>query len=109
MNSSGIAIAGAPPGAVVPGYQFVCELNARLESPIVIGATPAGLTRVVPITGGRVEGPLLRGTGLPGGADWQYERSDGVCVSVLVCASASNQPRSPGIAWAQGFPLRPYF
>jgi len=80
MNSSGIAITGAPPGAVVPGYEFVCELNARLEPPIVIGATPAGLKRVVPITGGRVEGPLLRGTGLPGGADWQYQRSDGVWV-----------------------------
>jgi len=70
----------APPGAVVPGFEFVCELNARLEAPVVIGATPEGYKRMVPIIGGRFEGPRLKGTGVPGGADWQYQRSDGVWI-----------------------------
>jgi hypothetical protein len=80
MDTSSITRASAPPEAVVPGYEYICELNAHLEAPIVIGATPAGLKRMVPITGGRFEGPQLRGTGVPGGADWQYQRSDGVWV-----------------------------
>lgn len=33
---------------------------------------------MVPILGGVVEGPLLRGRVLPGGADWQVLRPDGV-------------------------------
>jgi hypothetical protein len=69
-----------PRGAVVPGYEYVCELEARLAAPVLIGATPAGLRRMVPIVGGRFAGPRLNGTGLPGGADWQYQRSDGVWV-----------------------------
>jgi hypothetical protein len=80
MDSRDAVAARAPADAVVPGYEFVCELEARLEAPVVIGVTPTGLKRMVPITGGRFQGPLLRGTGVPGGADWQYQRSDGVWV-----------------------------
>jgi hypothetical protein len=32
----------------------------------------------VPITGGTFEGPAIRGRVVPGGADWQYVRPDGV-------------------------------
>jgi hypothetical protein len=42
-----------------------------------IGATPLGEVRVVQLLGGTFEGPELRGTLLPGGADWQQVRSDG--------------------------------
>jgi hypothetical protein len=38
---------------------------------------PAGRRRIVPILGGTFEGPDLRGTILPGGADWQIVRADG--------------------------------
>jgi hypothetical protein len=33
---------------------------------------------VIPITGGSFEGPEIRGVVLPGGADWNLRRSDGV-------------------------------
>ena len=33
---------------------------------------------LVPITGGSFAGPKLKGVVLPGGADWQLERPDGV-------------------------------
>ena len=46
--------------------------------PVVVGAGPIGERRVVPISGGRVEGPRLSGTILPGGADAQLIRADGV-------------------------------
>jgi hypothetical protein len=43
-----------------------------------LGETPHGRRRVIPILGGRFEGERLSGRVLPGGADWQVVRSDGV-------------------------------
>ncbi|MFM1885164.1 MAG: hypothetical protein RL026_321 [Pseudomonadota bacterium] len=58
--------------------EFVCEIRALVEAPLVIGQGPKGLRRVVPILGGSFEGPRLKGRIIPGGADWQYVRPDGV-------------------------------
>ncbi len=44
---------------------------------LTVGPTPQGLRRVVSILGGRAEGPGLRATALPGGADWQLLDADG--------------------------------
>jgi hypothetical protein len=43
-----------------------------------IGTVPYGTRRTAPLGGGTFEGPRLRGTILPGSADWQLLRSDGV-------------------------------
>ncbi|HYZ24675.1 MAG TPA: DUF3237 domain-containing protein [Rhodopila sp.] len=43
-----------------------------------IGDTPAGGRRVGLVAGGTFEGEKLRGTVLPGGADWLMVRGDGV-------------------------------
>jgi hypothetical protein len=43
-----------------------------------LGDTPYGERRIIDIHGGTVEGPRLRGKVLPGGADWQIVRADGV-------------------------------
>lgn len=56
------------------------ELRVRLAPPQEIGAWGGGLRRVVPILGGAVDGPRLQGEVLPGGADWQTVRPDGVTV-----------------------------
>ncbi len=53
-------------------------LDVALAPPLEIGRTSAGVRRVIPITGGTFDGPLLRGTILPGGADWNLVRPDGV-------------------------------
>ena len=37
-----------------------------------------GGRRIIPIAGGEFSGPKLRGKVLPGGADWQVLRDDGV-------------------------------
>ena len=43
-----------------------------------LGETPAGRRRIIPITGGRFAGERVAGRVLPGGADWQVIRPDGV-------------------------------
>ncbi len=61
-----------------PGLEFVCELKVKLNPPFVVGETPHGLRRIIPIIGGTFEGPKMKGEILNGGADWQIVRKDGV-------------------------------
>lgn len=58
--------------------EFVFEARINVDKPLVVGQGPYGLRRVVPITGGSVAGPGIKGAVLPGGADWQFVRPDGV-------------------------------
>lgn len=60
-----------------PSLAFIGEARVTVGSPIDVGDGPAGRRRVVPIVGGTIEGPKLRGRVLPG-ADWQILRTDGV-------------------------------
>jgi hypothetical protein len=66
--------AGRPP---TPGLELIVGLDATLDEPIDLGITPHGHRRVVPITGGRLNGPHVHGEILPGGADWQIVHPDG--------------------------------
>lgn len=61
-----------------PSFDFVGEVEAGVAAPIGFGAGPLGERRIVPILGGRVTGPRLSGEILPGGADYQLIRADGV-------------------------------
>jgi hypothetical protein len=49
----------------------------EVATPTVVGDLPTGTRRIVDILGGSFEGPTLKGTILPGGADWQIIRADG--------------------------------
>lgn len=65
--------------SVVPlQTEFIYEAVVTIGAPVEVGATPHGQRRYIPITGGTFEGPKIRGTILPGGADWQTSRPDGV-------------------------------
>ena len=61
-----------------PRLDFVGTVEAEVAAPVAIGAGAAGERRIVPILGGRVTGPRLEGEILPGGADFQLIRPDGV-------------------------------
>lgn len=61
-----------------PTLEHVFTLTVQLADVIDIGDTARGRRRVIPITGGTVEGPLLQGVVLAGGADAQFIRADGV-------------------------------
>ena len=57
---------------------FLCRLEVDVGELVSLGAGPYGERRFVPIVGGRVEGPTMNGVVVPGGADWQVARGDGV-------------------------------
>jgi hypothetical protein len=68
--------AGSEPGELRSRFAF--QANVTVDAPQVIGPSAHGLRRIVPIRGGEVTGPLLQGKVVPGGADWQFVRPDGV-------------------------------
>ncbi len=61
-----------------PKLEFIFEAHVTVDKPQELGDIAKGGRRIVPITGGDFAGPALRGTVLPGGADWQILRGDGV-------------------------------
>lgn len=54
-------------------------LTVDFAGMVAIGATPAGLRRIAPVTGGSFTGERLNGAVLPGN-DWVINRPDGVMV-----------------------------
>jgi Protein of unknown function (DUF3237) len=61
-----------------PMLEFIFSAFATVDSALDLGKVGKGARRIVPITGGEFSGPQLRGMVLPGGADWQVIRDDGV-------------------------------
>lgn len=59
-----------------PETEFVMQLQVTLGEPYTVGETPHGRRTVIPITGGTFQGPLLKGTILNGGADWQLSKEN---------------------------------
>jgi hypothetical protein len=57
--------------------QYAFTLRVALATPIDLGEQHGMYRRLVPITGGAVEGPRLTGAVLPGGGDWQTATADG--------------------------------
>ena len=55
----------------------IFRVHAELADILTLGRTPYGERRIINILGGRIEG-RLSGRILPGGADWQIIRGDGV-------------------------------
>ena len=73
MNSLQLPIA-----SVNPSLNFLYTSIIEVESPLTVGQTACGERRIINISGGAFEGPGLSGKVLPGGADWQVIRNDGV-------------------------------
>jgi len=61
-----------------PALEFVFAAHVTVDRPLELGDVGKGGRRIVPITGGEVFGPRLRGKVIPGGADWQIVRTGGV-------------------------------
>lgn len=63
---------------MTPRFEFLMDLAVEVGEVVSMGMTPLGERRVVGIIGGTFEGSEMRGEVMPGGADWQLARSDGV-------------------------------
>ena len=57
--------------------RLIARVHAGIAEPIDGGTVPAGHRRVIPLTGGVVEGPEIVGEVVPLGADWNLVRADG--------------------------------
>lgn len=60
-----------------PNLEFIFEATVTLDLPREVGKTKYGIRRIIGINGGTFSGPDIRGTVMPGGADWQTVREDG--------------------------------
>lgn len=58
--------------------EHLMKVNVTLDPARDLGDAPLGRRRIIGITGGSFAGPRLSGRVLPGGADWQLIRADGV-------------------------------
>ena len=82
---AGAASAGLLPTVAVaqtndagPSLTHRFSLNVKVAPAQELGEVGGGRRRVIPITGGDIKGAGLDGEVLPGGADWQTIRADGV-------------------------------
>jgi len=69
--------AQAYPPKDAPQLEFALQLKVTLGETFGIENTQHGRRTVIPITGGTFEGPLLKGTILNGGADYQLANAQG--------------------------------
>lgn len=59
-----------------PVLSYFARIEVKVGAPLDLGVADGEHRRIVPILGGSVSGPSLRGTVLAGGADHQVLRSD---------------------------------
>jgi hypothetical protein len=58
-----------------PALEFAFEIRVDIAPEVRVGRGPDELLYFTPITGGTIDGPLLKGEVLSGGGDWSVERS----------------------------------
>jgi len=74
--AAGLALAASPavgqsPAAPAPTLDYAFTARITLAAPVEQGEVAGGRKRFIAITGGTVDGPMLKGAVLPGGGDWQ--------------------------------------
>src|SRR6202051_4840590 len=67
-----------PTMADTPRLELIFAADVSVAPPLECGDVVKGRRRIVAITRGEFSGPNIRGKVLPGGADWQILRGDGV-------------------------------
>ncbi len=72
---AGFAVVHAPlaakPSAPAPSMEYAFSVKADVAPPVEQGEIDGKRKRFIAVTGGTVYGPMLSGTVLPGGGDWQ--------------------------------------
>ena len=68
-----------------PELEFALQLKVTLGEAFGIDNTQHGRRTVIPITGGTFEGPLLKGTIINGGADYQLNAENRTELEAIYC------------------------
>jgi len=76
------AVGAMPPPDAVPRVEFAFEERVTLAPAVVLGNTALGHRQYIPITGGTVAGPKLKGQVVPGGWDFQLTYSASDCTQL---------------------------
>ena len=63
--------------APVLATEYVFTIEATISPALVMGASVDGQRQSIPITGGSISGPSIKGEVVPGGADYQVQQADG--------------------------------
>src|SRR3978361_948433 len=64
-----------------PSLTFAFEMQATLGAPIEVGKLPNGMVRrIIPVPGGKFQGPNIQGSVVAAGADWQIITPNGIAI-----------------------------
>jgi hypothetical protein len=77
-----LAVAETPAPAPAPVIEFAFEERVTIDPAVVLGETALGHRQFIPITGGTVAGPKLKGKVLPFGFDYQLTYSASQCTQL---------------------------
>jgi Protein of unknown function (DUF3237) len=80
--AQGAKVGSAPPAEAVPRVEFAFEERVTLAPAVVLGDTALGWRQYIPITGGTVAGPKLKGRVVPGGFDFQLTYTASHCTQL---------------------------
>jgi hypothetical protein len=79
------AVAQTYPPKDTPQLEFALQLRVTLGEAFSIDKTQHGRRTVIPITGGTFEGPLLKGSIINGGADYQLNAENRTELEAIYC------------------------
>ena len=75
-------VGSTPPADAIPRVEFAFEERVTLSAAVVLGETALGRRQYIPITGGTVAGPKLKGHVMPGGFDFQLTYAASGCTQL---------------------------
>jgi hypothetical protein len=75
-------VGAIPPADATPRVEFAFEERVTISPAIELGNTASGHRQYIPITGGTVAGPRLKGLVMPGGHDFQLTYSASDCTQL---------------------------
>lgn len=58
-------------------FEWLMTAHVEVKRPFQIGNIPTGFHQAVPIGEGYMQGPRIKGSVIPGSADWQLVKTDG--------------------------------
>lgn len=71
LAAATLLLGAAGPAAPAPSLDYAFTAIVNVAPAVEQGPIDGGRKRFIAITGGSVQGPMLSGTVLPGGGDWQ--------------------------------------